>query len=123
MCGLLDFGDCLRAPTVCELAIALAYGMLDLEDPLERGADLVAGYHEEHPLSIPEAEVLFPLVCGRLASTVAVAAARRQIDPNQLFVALHDLAWNSPAHGQRKLLHPAGGRVKKSTVCAVITAR
>ena len=31
--GLLDFGDCLENPTVCELAITLAYAMLDrLED-------------------------------------------------------------------------------------------
>ena len=39
--GLLDFGDCIYNPTVCELAIALAYAMLDQPDPLQAGSEVV----------------------------------------------------------------------------------
>jgi len=81
--GLLDFGDCLHNPTVCELAIALAYVMLDRSDPLEAASEVVTGYHEVRPLSEDEFDVLFPLVCGRLSVTVSVAAERRQIDPDR----------------------------------------
>ncbi len=80
--GLLDFGDCLFNPTVCELAIAAAYAMLDRPDPLQAGAEVVAGYHSERPLSRDELEILLPLICGRLSVTVAVAAERRRIAPN-----------------------------------------
>ncbi len=81
--GLLDFGDCIDNPTICELAIALAYVLLDADDPLAAGAEIVGAYHEVRPLSVDELEVLFPLVAGRLASSVAIAAQRRTIDPNR----------------------------------------
>jgi 4-aminobutyrate aminotransferase-like enzyme/Ser/Thr protein kinase RdoA (MazF antagonist) len=80
--GLLDFGDCLFNPTICELAIAIAYAMLERPDFLRVGAEIVAGYHGERSLSKDELAVLFPLVCGRLAVTVSVAAQRRQTDPD-----------------------------------------
>jgi 4-aminobutyrate aminotransferase-like enzyme/Ser/Thr protein kinase RdoA (MazF antagonist) len=80
--GLLDFGDCLFNPTICELAIALAYAMLDQPDPLRAGAEVVAGYHAVRPLLAGEFAVLHPLVCGRLCTTVTMAAQRRRIDPH-----------------------------------------
>lgn len=80
--GLLDFGDCLVNPRICELAIALAYVMLGEETPLACAAEVVAGFHAELPLEHAEFDVLFPLVCGRLAVSVAVSAERRQLDPN-----------------------------------------
>ena len=80
--GLLDFGDSLYNPTICELAITLAYAMLDQPQPVEAASKVVAGYHAVRPLSIAELEVLYPLICGRLCSTVTIAAERRQIDSN-----------------------------------------
>lgn len=80
--GLLDFGDCLFNPTVCELAIAIAYAVLDHPNPLKAGAEIVAGYHAERPLSHDELAVVFPLICGRLSVTVAVCAERRHADPD-----------------------------------------
>jgi len=80
--GLLDFGDCLFNPTICELAIAATYAMFDRPDPLQVGAEIVAGYHSERPLMRDELEVLFPLICGRLSVTVTVAAERHRIAPD-----------------------------------------
>jgi len=79
--ALLDFGDALRNPTACELAIALAYVMLETPDPLAAAGHVVAGYHAIRPLDETELDVLYPLVCGRLATTVVTAANRRSIDP------------------------------------------
>ncbi len=79
--GLLDFGDCIYNPTIVELAISLAYAMLDQAEPLAIGAEIVTGYHCIRPLQIEELAVLFPLICGRLTTTVSIAAERRQIDP------------------------------------------
>jgi 4-aminobutyrate aminotransferase-like enzyme len=92
--GFVDFGDSLENPTVSELAIALAYAMLDVADPLDAGAAVVGGYHSTRPLGADECEVLFPLVCGRLSVTVAMAAERRTIDPhNPTWFVTEDRAW------------------------------
>ena len=115
--GLLDFGDCLHNPTVCELAIALAYCMLDQDDPLTAGREVVGGYCAERPLSEDELCVLFPLICGRLAMTVTVAAKRRQIDPERTdWFVTEDRAWTlltaltklDPVQAARRLAAGAG---------------
>lgn len=78
--GLLDFGDSLYNPIICNLAIALAYVMLYRDEPLAAAARVVSAYHEVRSLVAAELRVLFPLICGRLANTLAVAAERRVQD-------------------------------------------
>jgi 4-aminobutyrate aminotransferase-like enzyme/Ser/Thr protein kinase RdoA (MazF antagonist) len=92
--GLIDFGDCLRNPTVCDLAIALTYALLEFPDPVEAGAEIVGAYHEVRHLSPDELRVIFPLVCGRLAVTIVTAASRRQVNPNHpTWFITEDRAW------------------------------
>ena len=78
--GLLDFGDSCYNPTVCELAICLAYQMMDVPDPLEVAEQVIGGYESVRPLSAAERAVLLPLACTRLAVSICVAAQRRTID-------------------------------------------
>jgi 4-aminobutyrate aminotransferase-like enzyme/Ser/Thr protein kinase RdoA (MazF antagonist) len=92
--GLLDFSDAVVNPIVCDLAIALAYAMLDVADPLAAGATVVAGYQAVRPLSNAELDVLFPLVCGRTATTATIAAERHQLDAaNPNWFVTEDRAW------------------------------
>lgn len=49
--GILDFGDAHAAPAVFDLAIAIAYAVLEEVDPLQAAAHLVAGWHAERPVS------------------------------------------------------------------------
>jgi 4-aminobutyrate aminotransferase-like enzyme/Ser/Thr protein kinase RdoA (MazF antagonist) len=81
--GVLDFGDAAHNPVVCELAIALSYALMGEADPLVAGSEIVAAYHRQRELTLPEAEVLFPLICGRLAVSLVVAAEHRTIDPDR----------------------------------------
>ena len=78
--GILDFGDCGFNPAVCDLAICLAYQMMEQADPLAVAAQVVAGYQSLRRLSPTEESVLLPLALGRLAVTISVATARRQLD-------------------------------------------
>ncbi len=78
--GLLDFGDSCYNPTVCELAICLAYQMMDVSDPMEVAQQVIGGYESVRPLSAAERAVLLPLACTRLAVSICVAAERRTID-------------------------------------------
>jgi len=79
--GLVDFGDACFNPVVCELAICIAYAMMDRDDPLDAAAVVARAYNEILPLSEAELSTLIPLVCGRLVSSIAISAARRKIDP------------------------------------------
>jgi len=92
--GLVDFGDACYNPAVCDVAICLTYMMMDRESPLEAKDVLIGGYRKIQPLSDEELGVLLPLVCGRLASSIAVSTARREIDPdNPNWFGSEDSAW------------------------------
>lgn len=92
--GLLDFGDMLCTQTINELAIAAAYVMLEKPDPLAAVAHLVAGYHAAFPLSEPELEVLYPLICIRLCVSVTNAAYQRQAAPDNAYLLISEQpAW------------------------------
>lgn len=81
--GILDFGDCLANPTICDLAIALAYHTLDEDNPLEAAASIIGAYHKVRPLSVDEMTVIFPLMCTRLAVSVIISAQRKKNDPTR----------------------------------------
>jgi Ser/Thr protein kinase RdoA (MazF antagonist) len=80
--GLIDFGDCCFNPTVCELAICLTYLMMRGDDPLHVARLITAGYQDLRRLSGAELDMVYPLVCARLAVSVCVANKRKTIDPD-----------------------------------------
>ena len=80
--GLIDFGDCCHNPTVGDLAICLTYLMMRGDDPLAITRAILRGYESVRPLSRAERDVLYPLVCGRLAVSLCIANARKRIDPH-----------------------------------------
>jgi len=94
--GLLDFGDMVRAPLVYEVAVAAAYIIQRVADPLNSMADLVAGYHKQLPLSRREAECLIDLMTIRLCTTVVLAARHRSLAPDQAYLSIsEDGAWSA----------------------------
>jgi 4-aminobutyrate aminotransferase-like enzyme len=82
--GLLDFGDAQEAPAVFDLAIAAAYAMLGIADPLHAGARVVRGYHQARPLSGTELDVPFPLARARLGASVCIAASRQDAGESEV---------------------------------------
>ena len=92
--GVLDFGDALYNPLICDLAIGLAYVLLDESDPWRSGAQVVAGYHAVRQLLPTEVELLYPLLCARLAASVVLSAKFRQIDPERAaWFVTEERAW------------------------------
>ncbi len=97
--GLLDFGDCIVNPVICDLAIALAYHTLDEADPLGAAAVITGAYDRERTLSPDEIRVLFPLLCARLAVSVIISAQRRQINPERsAWFVSEERAWKKLEH-------------------------
>ncbi len=77
--GLIDFGDMVRGPAVVELAVGLAYLMLDCTDPLAAACHVIEGYRElrPSPLADEELHLLWDLVRMRWALSAIHAASRR----------------------------------------------
>lgn len=76
--GFLDFGDMVHSATVCDLAIALAYAMLQKPEPLETAATVVQTYHRRFPLTPAEIDALYALATARLCMSVCYAAHNAQ---------------------------------------------
>jgi Ser/Thr protein kinase RdoA (MazF antagonist) len=115
--GLIDFGDLVHSAVVCDLAIALAYAMLDKPRPVEVAGTIVRAYQERLPLNGCELDALYPLIGARLCMSVCYAAynaraksgdAYQQVTAAPAWNLLQQLAGLSPecaraawAQGQR----------------------
>lgn len=72
--GFIDFGDMVHSALAGDLAIALAYAMLEQDDPIAVATNIISAYHERYPLEDAEIAALFPFLAARLCMTVCYAA-------------------------------------------------
>jgi 4-aminobutyrate aminotransferase-like enzyme/Ser/Thr protein kinase RdoA (MazF antagonist) len=84
--AIIDFGDTVRAPRVCGLAVAAAYAQLGHADPVAAACAVIAGYHAEAPLSANELRLLPDLISARLAMSIANAVEQRAADPDNAYL-------------------------------------
>jgi Ser/Thr protein kinase RdoA (MazF antagonist) len=92
--GLIDFGDMVHSAVVCDLAIALAYALLDQPDPLAACVPIIRAYHTRFALTEHEIAVLYPLMTARLCMSLCYAAYNAEVkrgDSYQLVTA--EPAW------------------------------
>ncbi len=95
MVGLLDFGDALYSATVCDLAIALAYTMLDEPEPLSIAVQVIRAYQRHCPLTEAEQRALFPLMLSRLGMSVCYSAHNRARNPGDPYQVVSEaMAWD-----------------------------
>jgi Ser/Thr protein kinase RdoA (MazF antagonist) len=74
--GVIDFGDMIRAPLVCDLAIPISELMVGVDNRFDVAMEVAAGYCAVEPLTAEEIAVLFDLVKVRTAIYIGVAAWR-----------------------------------------------
>lgn len=92
--GFIDFGDAIETATICELAIALTYAMMDKTDPLAAAAIIISSFHAVFPLQSVEIDVLFDLICMRLCVSVVNSALRKQENPEDGYLVVSERpAW------------------------------
>ncbi|TPJ43129.1 phosphotransferase [Mesorhizobium sp. B2-6-5] len=72
--GILDFGDMIHSPLICDLAIGAVYRWPAEGHPLAPAARFVAGYQSVQPLEIEELGILFHLIRARLALIANIAS-------------------------------------------------
>jgi 4-aminobutyrate aminotransferase-like enzyme/Ser/Thr protein kinase RdoA (MazF antagonist) len=92
--SLIDYGDMVHGPRVCDLAIGIAYAVMGSSSPMEEAAEIVAGYHDALPLTDAELEVLYSLICTRLCVSVTNSAYQRHVAPENAYLQISDQpAW------------------------------
>jgi hydroxylysine kinase len=71
--GVIDFGDLIHAPLVCDLAVPISELMVEHPDPISIAAEITAGYHAVTALEDEELRLVFDLTATRCAMSIAVA--------------------------------------------------
>ena len=71
--GVIDFGDLIHAPLVCDLAVPICELTEAQANPDATAAAITAGYHSVTPLLDDELRLIFDLVATRCAMCIAVA--------------------------------------------------
>jgi 4-aminobutyrate aminotransferase-like enzyme/Ser/Thr protein kinase RdoA (MazF antagonist) len=90
--GFVDFGDMIHSYAMSDLAIALAYMMLDSDDPLGAATRMVRGHHAVSPLDESEIAALFGLAVIRLCASACIAARQRRENPGNEYLGVSQRA-------------------------------
>ncbi|MEZ5913108.1 MAG: aminotransferase class III-fold pyridoxal phosphate-dependent enzyme [Paracoccaceae bacterium] len=86
--GLIDFGDMCHGRTVNELAVALAYALLDAPDLYAASRALISHYAAEFPITEDEAGVLYDLMRMRLAASVCLSSRQAALHPENTYLTV-----------------------------------
>ena len=76
--GIIDFGDACYTQTINDVAITIAYGVMNVPDPLDAAVEILKGYKKQYSFTENELHCLFTLVAMRLITTLTKAALRKQ---------------------------------------------
>ena len=86
--GLIDFGDVANSWRAAEVAIAAAYAMMNMADPLEAACAITRGYASVTPLTAGECRAILPMVALRLCQSVSVQARQMREQPDNEYLAV-----------------------------------
>lgn len=86
--GFIDLGDMVHGYTVGDLAIAIAYAILDKQNPLAVAAEIVRGYHSSFALTEDELAALWGLVMLRLCMSVCIGAEQQNSQPDNEYLGI-----------------------------------
>jgi hydroxylysine kinase len=81
LAGILDLGDIVRTPLICDPAIAMAYQLLPGLDPLDCLRPFLSAYARVCPLAAAEINILPELVLARIATTITITSWRAKAYP------------------------------------------
>jgi len=86
--GIIDFGDVVFGRQVNELAVTLAYAMLETDDVLSVAREVIAGYVSAFALEDQELDVVFDLAAMRLAMSVCISSCRAKQFPDNEYLLI-----------------------------------
>ena len=93
--GLLDYGDMIFAPTINDLAICLAYALMNKKNLYDSLKTIILNYHNQFPLTFNEIFSLMTIVKCRLTITVIMAEKQiKKFPKNKYLVISQKDAWS-----------------------------
>lgn len=90
--GIIDFGDMVLTPVICDLAVAGSYQIADSDRPLDDVTRLVAGFAEVLPPEPEEIALLPDLMRLRHATSLTIGAWRARRYPENADYTLRNAA-------------------------------
>lgn len=94
--SIIDFGDAVYTQTINDLAITLAYAVMNKADALSAATAVVRGYHRQFPLQQDELPLVYVLVAVRLIITVTKSAINKQREPENEYLLVSEApAWKA----------------------------
>ncbi|KTD79388.1 aminotransferase class III-fold pyridoxal phosphate-dependent enzyme [Legionella waltersii] len=92
--GLIDFGDMVMSAAIGELAIALAYMLMNKAEPLNTAYHVIKACHAVFPFEEDEVAILYDLICIRLCVSVVNSAIRKRENPHDQYLTISEKpAW------------------------------
>jgi hydroxylysine kinase len=93
--GIIDFGDMVHAPRICDVAVAAAYHVRGEGDPFGDIVEYVAAYHAASPLYDDERQILTDLIVSRMAMSTLISTWRASLHPGNSAYILRNVpsAW------------------------------
>ncbi len=88
LAGLIDFGDVVRGWRATDVAVASAYAMMGLADPVDAACALARGYSSRSPLTDAECDAVMPLTALRLCLSISVQAKQMWEQPDNAYLAV-----------------------------------
>ena len=94
VCGLLDYGDMIYAPTINDLAVTLSYALMNKEDLYSSLKNIITSYNNIFQITYDEIFSLMTLVKARLTITVVMAEKQRKKFPDNKYLSISEKdAW------------------------------
>jgi 4-aminobutyrate aminotransferase-like enzyme/Ser/Thr protein kinase RdoA (MazF antagonist) len=92
--AIIDFGDAIHTQTINDVAVSLAYAIMEHPDPLAAALPLVSGYHKKYAFQEEELALLYTLVAMRLVLSVTKSAINKIKEPDNTYLLISEKpAW------------------------------
>ncbi len=93
--GIIDYGDAVYTQLINDLAITIAYAVMNKTHVLEAAIPIVKGFHTVYSLSEEELSVLYTLVAMRLIISVTKSAINKEKEPDNTYLIISEnAAWD-----------------------------
>jgi len=74
--GIIDYGDMIHAPLICDVSIAAAGISHHADDPVSAICEVAAGFDGVTPIEAEEVDLIYDLVIARVASEILICTWR-----------------------------------------------
>ncbi|GFO02567.1 hydroxylysine kinase [Plakobranchus ocellatus] len=91
ICGIIDFGDATNSLYIYDLAIAIAYAMINKHSfpPMEAARNVLSGYLKHMHLSEWELKHLRLVICARFVQSLVIGGTSLLKEPENMYIPLH----------------------------------